>query len=100
LTRIRPGSRTDSHGNTLADWTTATSLTFAGWVEQQQATEDDEHRDALTTGLRLITNELDLTGYDRIAWNGDTYDIDGPPAAVATPAGTHHLEVRLVHTEG
>lgn len=100
VTWIEPGTTTDRYGNTIPAWDAGTDTEIAAWIEQQQRIEDRDGRDTLVSGWLLVTNELDITAGARIVWDGRTYEVDGEPAKPMTPAGVHHLEVRLQLVEG
>lgn len=94
---IRPASTTDSYGNTVDDWdeeaTTTSQLQV--WVDHRRTVEQRDGRDVTVTTLLLITNELGVAAIDRFAWGDHTYEVDGEPAVVYTPAGPHHVEAAL-----
>lgn len=100
-TWVAPGSTTDTYGNTIPDWDTATSTAIRCRIEQSTRSETaDVTRDALVASWRLFANETGIAGRDRITALGLTFEVDGPPALVADGAGTHHLEAVLRTVEG
>jgi hypothetical protein len=99
---IRPGTTTDSYGNTTRDWSdgAATTSPLQVMIEQRRAIEQLDGRDATITTLVLFTNELGVEAIDRFVWDGRTYEADGDPWIVYSPAGPHHSEVAIVRVEG
>jgi hypothetical protein len=96
-TRVRAATSTDSYNNTVTDWGAAASRTdMAAWLQQNTRTEPrSDGRDPLEQTWLLITNEDDVLGTDRFEIDGTTYEVEGPPEKVYTPAGYHHLETTL-----
>lgn len=99
---VQPGTTSDSYGNTVPDWSddavTATDLRVM--IEQRTTVEQRDGRDVTVTTLLLFTNELAVAAIDRFVWADRTYEIDGEPAVVYTPAGPHHTELALQIVEG
>jgi hypothetical protein len=102
VTIVRPATTTDIYGNTTYDYGAgATRTSMAAWMQQNSRTEPlSNGRDPLVQDWLMITNEADVQGYDRIEWtdqagNNLTFEVDGPPAPVYTPAGYHHTETTL-----
>ena len=103
VTRIRPSSSPNTYGDDALDYTVppATSTSMAAWLQQDNRTEElTEGRAPLDQRWLLITNESDVAGLDRIVWGSLTFEVDGPPAPVYTPAGFHHTEATLKVVEG
>lgn len=102
VTKVRPASTTDSHGNTVLDYgAAATRTTDVAWVQQDSGTEPlAEGRDPLQRDWLLMTNDLDVRGRDRYEIGALTFEVDGPPASVTTPAGFHHTEAQLKAVDG
>jgi len=101
VTWIQPGTTTDGYGNTVADWADPAGETdLRVMIEQRRAIEELDGRTATVTTLVLFTNELGVAAVDRFVWGDDTYEIDGDPAIVHTPAGPHHAECQLRRVEG
>jgi hypothetical protein len=102
VTLVRPVTGVDRYGNTSLDYGTAATRTpIRAWVEQQTRDEViEDGRAPLIGSWLLITNHGDVKGRDRIEWDGDLFEVAGPPAAVNTPAGAHHIEATLRRVEG
>lgn len=93
-TLTHPTTTTDAYGNTVCGYSAGSSIT--AWL--QQNTRDEPHtdgRDALVQTWLLMTNEEDVRGRDRFTCDGITYEVEGPPEKVYTPAGFHHVEATL-----
>jgi hypothetical protein len=96
VTILTPGSDTSRYGDTVKDWSTATSTTVKGWVSQRNAAEDRDHREAQISGWVLfLHSDTTITGFDRVTWSGITFEVDGPVNPAWSPRGEHHLEVPL-----
>ena len=99
VTRVRPATSTDIYGNTTYDYGPAANRKdMAAWLQQNNRTEPlSNGRDPLVQDWLMVTNDPDVQGYDRIEWADGplTFEVDGPPAPVSTPAGYHHTESTL-----
>ena len=100
VTWLRPGQATNAYGDTAPDWATPTSAPLQVMIEQRRAVEQLDNRDVTVTTMVLFTNELGVEATDRFVWAGVTYEADGDPWIVYSPAGPHHTEVALVRVEG
>lgn len=101
VTWQQPGQGSDDYGDTIPDWAGPTETVLRAMVEQRTATEPPgDGRDATVTGLVMFTNELGVSADDRIVWDGTTYEVDGDPWVVQSPAGPHHIEAQLKLVEG
>lgn len=101
--RIRPSTSTDAYGNTVRTYTVppAASKDMAAWLQQDHRKEPlSDGRDPLEQNWTLITNDSDIDGYDRIIFGALTFEVEGPPEPVYTPAGYHHTESTLRKVEG
>lgn len=97
VTRIRPGTSTDTYGNTVYSYSSgASSASMAAWLQQDNRAEPlSDGRDPLEQVWLMITNDADVLGRDRVTFGSTTFEVQGPPEAVYTPAGFHHLEATL-----
>lgn len=102
VTKVRPAETTDRYGNTVRDYGAAAARTsIKAWIDQASASEDTPNaRTTIVGGWKLITNHTSLDAADRIEWDSEAYELDGPAWPVHTPAGLHHLEARLRRVEG
>lgn len=100
---IVPTSTTDGHGNTKRDYTVppATSTSISGRMQQDQGNEPlSDGREPLERRWTLFTNQAGIGGYDRIVFDGMTFEVEGPPAPAYGAAGFHHAEVKLRQVAG
>lgn len=97
VTRVRAATTTDSYNNTVPSWgDSASRLDMAAWLQQNQRSEPrSDGRDPLDQLWLLVTNEADILGGDRVEFGGMTFEVEGPPEPVYTPAGFHHTEATL-----
>lgn len=103
VARVRPSTSTDAHGNTVRNYTVppATSANISAWVQQDNRKEPlSDGRAALEQLWLLMTNETDILGRDRIIFGSLTFEVEGPPEPVYTPAGFHHTEATLRKVDG
>lgn len=95
VTRLRPSWGTDEDGSLVPDWTAPGTLGAAARVQQITWSEDTADRDRQTARFMVwLPPGTDITGGDRLAWQGRTLEVDGPPAAVHGLRDPHHTEVR------
>lgn len=103
---VRAGATSDRYNpaSSRPDWGTATRTTVQAVVEQSASAEDLDSRDTVTSSWRLYSLpgvDLDLTAYDRIEVDGQTFEVDGAPAHFTGRGGSvHHVEARLVEVTG
>lgn len=100
---VTPATATDRYGNERYDWATATTRSITARFEQQTSTEPTgDTRAALVGGWRLITNDLTVTGRDRLTYGSPavTFEVVGPPQIQRTPDGVHHLEATARQVTG
>lgn len=98
---VRAGTATDRYGNTVPDWDNPSSSTdVAAWMQQDARSEVTDQRDAQVGDWLMMCDPADITGSDRVHWQGLMFEVIGPPAPLYTPQELHHLEVRLRVVEG
>lgn len=97
VVRVRAATTTDAYNNTVQDWGAgADRVEMAGWLQQDSRKEPrSDGRDPLEQVWLLVTNDDDVLGTDRFEGLGLTFEVEGPPAPVHTPAGYHHTETTL-----
>lgn len=96
VTVLRAAADVDRYGNTVADWTAATSTTVAGWYAQASAAELLAGRDGqIDHAIVYLPAGTDVTGSDRIRIDGTTFDIVGPPNRAHGRNGEHHVELNV-----
>lgn len=99
---VRPALVPDDYGNTRRDYgETATRTEIRAWMQQDHRSEArTDGREAGIQAWLMVTNHGDLLRRDRIEFNGTTFEVEGPPEPVATPAGSHHTEATLRVVDG
>lgn len=96
LTWQRPTAAADRYGDDRDDWTTPTTSSITGRIDQLATDEVvDETRDLAAAGRVLFTNEVGIGARHRIVDGTLVYEVDGIPAVVDDPFGPHHVEARL-----
>lgn len=101
-TLVHPAIVIDRYNNTVYDYGSAATRTpIATWIDQSAADDSaSDGRTPITGGWKLITNHSGIDAADRIEWDAETFELDGPAWPVYTPAGVHHTEARLRRVEG
>lgn len=103
FTLVRPATATDGYGDTSLNYGAAATRTtnIPGLLMQVTGREVTEARNAQIGTWLLMTNHTDLSGHDRVEWNGDVFEVTGPPEL---PAGFNgqisHAEAQLRVVEG
>jgi hypothetical protein len=103
LTLVQPATTTNRWNDATPDYgAAATRRTIRGYIEQPSSTEPiTDDRAPLIGAGKLLTNDLAVSGVDRIEDGPATYEITGPPWPVDQPGhGPHHLEAQLQKVEG
>lgn len=101
VTILRAATTTDRYGNEVRDWATATRTTSRAWLEQQKGSENTADRDQQrSTWLLILPLGVEISGSDRVEYEGDTFDVVGPPATYYSVRGPHHIEAELTWIEG
>lgn len=88
--RLRAGTRQDSRGDDVADWTNPSRRSYtARGVEPVSSTEDNDNRQAVITGFRVyLPAGADVVAGDRVTLRGLTWEVDGRPADWRSPVGS------------
>lgn len=103
VTLVRPATVPDAHGNDITDYSdgVAVHTPIAAWVQQDSRTETrPDGREAAIQVWLMLTNHADILRGDRVVHGALTFDVEGPPEPVHTPAGYHHTEATLRVVEG
>ena len=92
FTVIHPAKVEDGYGDERLDYgdaaTRVDDVPGYAWLSLVNSSENTNGRDAQIGEWTLITTYEALTGRDRIERDGETFEVDGPPAKlVAWPAG-------------
>jgi hypothetical protein len=99
VVRVRPVVSTDTYGSTVYDYGVAAARTsMNAYLTQSSGTEPlSDGRAPLVGAWRMLTNDLDVTGRDRIEWNSKVFEVDGDPKPSYTTWSSvpHHLETTL-----
>lgn len=93
----------DVYGNETLDWGNAEERDVIGHVQPVAAPEEiASGRDAIVTRYRAWLPAGDpVTGYDRIVYDGQTYEVDGDPERwPSATGGLDHVSLLLVRVEG
>lgn len=102
-----PGTKLDRYENEVDDWSASTRTNAQAWMQQNTGSEDTDQRNAQIGEWLLLCNPWDVDGdpltvhgKDRVHWNGQTWEVIGPPGPAYTPTELHHYEIRLQSVEG
>lgn len=97
VTLVRPSTGLDGYGDPAGGYDAgATRLTITARLAQTAGRENTNNRDAQISEWRMLTNHLDISGNDRVEWNGATFEIVGPPELPTDLSGApHHAEAAL-----
>lgn len=98
----------DRYGAMRRDWDDATRVDVYGCAVQpsviDEATVDrEQQRQQLKVFMPAPTmhNPTEVNDFDRIEWNGDTYDVIGRPIVWCDDSGdTNHIRVTVERTTG
>lgn len=104
VVRVRGIVEDDTHHNSTVDWDNPDRLTIHGCsVQGQLGTESLGGRDTVTWAFTWFGNpDADVVAYDRIEFDGRTYDVDGPVVPMHDPTGLglDHKMAKLTLVEG
>lgn len=101
VTIITPGASVNRYGDDAKDWATATSTPTKGWVARRSQREVNGNREAeVSEWVLYLDTSSTITGADRVEWQSQTFEVDGPPIHAWTPRGEHHIEVALRMVDG
>lgn len=99
---LRPTVTKDARGDERETWPTSGTVERA-WVSPP-LTADEQHqpgRNPSTTVRRIrLRAGVDLTGRDRVRFDGRTWQVDGEPTRAWTPRGEHHVSAEIVEVRG
>lgn len=103
VTLVRPALVPDDYGNTKRDYSqgVATRTVLMAWMQQDQRQEArTDGREAAVGAWLMLTNHEDVARFDRVEFGTTTFEVEGPPEPVYTPAGFHHTEATLRVVDG
>lgn len=93
-TIVRYSTGVDEYGNVVRG--TATRIDYPARLEQLASDEITRDRDTVTADWRaFLPANADVSPYDRLEARAHIFEVSGLPAEQRTPAGVHHLEVKL-----
>lgn len=93
----RSGITADAEGNPTPAYTTTD---WPARVEPNDATEETGGQLVATLLLNVyLPSEASVGAHDHITYDGNRYEIVGPPIMRRTPRGDHHQVLRLRQTE-
>ncbi len=98
VTRLRPNSTTDAHGNEVADWTDPAEVEVPGCLFAPGTTSEDNLTRTATVAQPTLYAPVgaDIATGDRVVVRGNEYDVDGVPGDWRGIGGTlGGLEVPL-----
>lgn len=105
IVRIRPGTKTDSRGSVIPDWSEdkITKLTITGCSVQPATTSLS--LDGRVLGINeqwtaYIPEGSDVIAGDRIVFDGNTYEINGEPKKWTGAFTRSHIQLNLTRWEG
>lgn len=96
-----PTTSTDAYGSSTFVYSGGTD--YPARMQQTAGTEVTKDRDTQVSDWLLFLNpDVPITGDSRVLFNGQTFEVLGPPAIPTTPrtVGPHHIEARLRHVSG
>ena len=96
LTLTTTGTTVDEYGDTILAG--GSSVTVQGYLEQTMTGEEMVDRDTLTQEWECyLPADTVVTGYDRIAYNGTTFQVLGAPWSVHNPRTglVSHIKLKL-----
>lgn len=105
ITRVRPGTKTDTRGTVIPDWSPSavSEAVIKGCSVQPASTtlSQDGRVLGLFDGLTAYLPEgADVQAGDRIIFGGDTYTINGEPRRWQGAAQCSNIQLNLVRWEG
>lgn len=103
VTVVRAGSVETRYGDDVKDWSAATETTVKGWVSQGDRVEDVDSREAQSRSFTVfLPADTDVTGLDRLVWEGLTLEVVGPPNWAWNPRmnAVHHIELTAREVTG
>lgn len=93
-TVVRFGAAADEYGNIVRG--AATRVSYPARLEQLRTEEIVRDRDTVTADWRVFLPAFaEVSPYDRLEARSHIFEVTGLPDEQHTPAGAHHLEVKL-----
>ncbi|WWV91842.1 head closure Hc1 [Microbacterium phage phiMiGM15] len=97
VTRLRPGTTTDTYGDDVESWTAAERKRIPrAQLQRGPSTETEGERRLLENeALLLIIGAFDLTEDDRVEFAGLVWRVEGTPLVRRSLATGTHVSARL-----
>lgn len=93
---VRPALVADRYGDQVPDWAAAARNTVNGWLAREATTEIRDGREEVISDYTLsLPAGTDVAAGDRIETTRGAFEVVGDVEEAPTPAGTHHLILRL-----
>jgi len=91
------GATKDEYGNTLAtDY--GSPISIVGFLEQKDSVETLNDRDTVVSSWEaFLPAGTDINAFDRLVFNGQTFEVDGAPWQVYNPrvGSVSHIVCKL-----
>jgi len=102
VTRVRATTTTDSHGNEIRSWATATTSDIVGCsMQPEDGSEIILGREEVVSRWQLfLPPNADLLPSDRVRFEGITYEVDGSVQKWPDIGGLGHKSCLLKLVEG
>lgn len=85
----------DAYGNPETTWETIAEG-IPCRIHENSSTETLGDRESIErTALCFLEADTDVTAYDRLEINGETWEVDGAPVTRVGLAAAHHIEANL-----
>jgi predicted neuraminidase len=92
---VRAPLVTDGKGNTIRNWSAASTAMAAAWVQPVTTDEQTLNQDRVVSRWRVFVEpSADIVASDRVTWSGLTFQVDGEVQMWDDRNGAHH------HQEG
>lgn len=98
---VHPSGVPGAYGSTTWDWPAATRTIAAAAVQPLSSSENVVLQERTETRWRLIVGaHVALSSYDRVEWDGGTYEVDGGVERHKLAGRLDHREAVLSRVEG
>jgi head-tail adaptor len=96
VTVARPVMVADRYGDQVPDFGSGARTPVNGWLARQDTSEIRDGREEVISDYTLtLPAGTDVAASDRIETARGVYEVVGDVEEAPTPAGTHHLILRL-----
>jgi head-tail adaptor len=99
---VRAPLVTDGKGNTIRNWSAATTTMAAAWVLPDNSNENTLNQDRIVSRWKvLVEPSADIAATDRVTHDGNTFQVDGEIQMWPDRNGVdHHYEGYLKRVTG